>query len=199
MSPEQPPPQHVSIVHELPNAEYPIEIASSGKAQLKDGVFEEPVSPGAATTTTIRLGKELAVGDVNGDGVEDAAVTLVVQSGGSGVFTFLALVLNDNGTAKPVTSILIGDRIVVKSLAIQPGTVVVTMLTRKPNEPMSAAPTVEVRRTFTFRGGKLVEEKPDPPGGIESTCRQCDMSVGTVMVWRISRVDPPSTISRILE
>jgi len=159
MSPGQPPPQHASIAKELPNAEYPIEFASSGKAQLKDGVFEEPVVPGAATTTRIRLGKGLAVGDVNGDGAEDAAVTLVVQPGGSGVFTFLALVLNDNGTARPVTSILIGDRIVVKSLAIQPGTVIVTMLTRNPGEPMSAAPTVEVRRVFKVRGNHLLEER----------------------------------------
>ena len=159
MSPGQPALQHASIVHELPNAEYPIELASSGKAQLKNGVFEEPVAPGAAITTTIRLGKELAVGDVNGDGAEDAAVTLVVQPGGSGVFTFLALVLNDNGTAKPVTSILIGDRIVVESLAIQPGTVVVTMLTRNPDEPVSAAPAVEVRRAFKVRGNHLLEER----------------------------------------
>ncbi len=159
MGPAQPPRQQASILDALPNAEYPIQIASTGKAQLKDGVFEEPVAPGAATKTTIRLGKEQAVGDVNGDGAEDAVVTLVVQPGGSGVFTFLALVLNDNGTAKPVTSVLLGDRILVKSLAIQPGAVVVRMLTRKPDEPMSVTPTVEVRRTFKLRGGKLVKEK----------------------------------------
>lgn len=159
MGPAQPPRQQASILDALPNAEYPIQIASTGKAQLKDGVFEEPVAPGAATKATIRLGKEQAVGDVNGDGAEDAVVTLVAQPGGSGVFTFLGLVLNDNGTAKPVTSVLLGDRILVKSLAIQPGAVVVTMLTRKPDEPMSVTPTVEVRRTFKLRGGKLVEEK----------------------------------------
>ncbi len=159
MSPVQPPQQQASILAVLPNAEYPIQIASTGKAQLKNGVFEEPVAPGAATKTTIRLGKEQAVGDVNGDGAEDAVVTLVVQPGGSGVFTYLALVLNDNGRAKPLASVLLGDRILVKSLAIHSGTVVVTMLTRKPSEPMSATPTVEVRRTFKVRGNEFVEEK----------------------------------------
>ena len=159
ISSARPSQQHAPILPELPNAEYPIEFTSSGKAQLKDGVFEEPVAPGVAARTTIRLGKEQAVGDVNGDGAEDAAVTLVVQPGGSGVFTYLALVLNDNGRAKPVASVLLGDRILVKSLAIRPGAVVVTMLTRKPDEPMSATPTVEVRRIFKLQGNELVEER----------------------------------------
>ncbi len=61
--------------------------------------------------------------------------------------------------SQPAQVRLIGDRIVVKSLAIQPGTVVVTMLTRNPDEPMSAAPTVEVRRAFKVRGNHLLEER----------------------------------------
>jgi hypothetical protein len=148
-----------SILQALPNAEYPVEFTSTGKAQLKDGVFEEPVAPGSATKTKIRLGKEQALGDLNSDGAEDAAVTLVVDPGGSGTFTFLSAVINDKGSARPVASVLLGDRIVVKSIAIQSGNVVVTMLTRKPDEPMSAEPTVEVTRTFKLQGDKLVEIK----------------------------------------
>lgn len=155
--PTQAPQKGAAIVQALPNAEYPVEGTSTGKAQLKDGLFEESLSPGSATTTRIRLGKEQAFGDVNGDGAEDAAVTLVVDPGGSGTFTYLALVINEKGTAKPVASILLGDRIIVNSLTIQSGTVVVTMLTRKPDESMSAEPTREVIRTFKLRGDKLVE------------------------------------------
>ena len=158
------PPTHVpqkssSILQALPNAEYPVDNTSNGKAQLKDGVFEETVAPGSATKTKIRLGKELSFGDVNGDEAEDAAVTLVVNPGGSGTFIYLALVINENSTAKPVSSILLGDRIVVKSLAIQAGDVVVTILTRKPDESMSMEPKFEVTRKFKFQGNKLVEVK----------------------------------------
>jgi hypothetical protein len=74
----------------LPNAEYPVDNTSTGKAQLKDGVFEEPVAPGSVTKTRIRLGKDQSFGDVNGDGAEDAAVTLVIDPGGSGTFTYIA-------------------------------------------------------------------------------------------------------------
>jgi hypothetical protein len=149
----------VSILEALPNAEYPIELASTGEAQLKDGLFEEKAAPGSATVTRIQLGKIQAVGDVNGDGFEDALVTLVVDPGGSGTFTYLALVLNQDGKPKPLAAVLLGDRVIVKSLALQYGNVEVTLLTRKPDEPMSAEPTVEVKRNYNLQGDQLVETK----------------------------------------
>ncbi len=148
-----------SILEALPNVEYLVELASTGKAQLKDGLFEEEAAPGSATKTKIQLGKIQAVGDVNGDGLEDAVVTLVVDPGGSGTFTYLALVLNQEGKPKPLAAVLLGDRIIVKSLALQNGNVEVTMLTRKADEPMSTEPTVEMQRIFNLLGDQLVESK----------------------------------------
>jgi hypothetical protein len=155
----QTPQVKASILEALPNAEYLIELASNGKAQLKAGFFEEEAAPSSATKTKIQLGKIQAVGDVNSDGLEDAVVTLVVDPGGSGTFTYLALVLNQAGEPKPLAAVLLGDRIIVKSLALQNGNVQVTMLTRKPDEPMSTEPTVEVKRIFNLQGNQLVESK----------------------------------------
>ena len=112
---------------------------------------------GSATKTRISLGEEQAAGDLNGDGAKDAAVTLVADPGGSGTFTYLAAVINQEGVARPIASVFLGDRIVVKSLAIQSGEIVVTLLTRKPDEPMAAEPTVEVTRKFRLQGDELVE------------------------------------------
>jgi hypothetical protein len=158
-APTQTPPGITSILEALPNAEYLIELASTGKAQLKDGAFEEEAAPGSATKTKIQLGKIQAIGDVNGDGLEDALVTLVVDPGGSGTFTYLALVLNQDGKPKPLAAVLLGDRIVVKSLALQNGTMEVTMLTRKPEEPMSTEPTLEQKLNFLLQGDRLVAAK----------------------------------------
>jgi len=158
-SPTQAPQSSASIRQTLPNAEYPIELTSTGKAQLKNGVLEESVAPGSATKTKIRLGKEQAFGDVNADGTEDAVVTLVVDPGGSGTFTYVALVLNETGTAKPLAAVLLGDRIILKSMAIQSGRITVTILSRKPDEPMSTEPKVEVTRTFKLQGDTLIESK----------------------------------------
>jgi hypothetical protein len=146
-----------SIMQALPNVEYPIDVASTGKAQLEDGVFEEAAAPGSATKTRISLGKEQTAGDLNGDGAKDAAVTLVADPGGSGTFTYLAAVVNQDGVARPIASVFLGDRIVVKSLAVQSGEIVVTLLTRKPDEPMAAEPMVEVTRKFRLQGDELVE------------------------------------------
>ena len=146
-----------SIVEALPNAEYPIYVAVTGKAQLKNGVFEETAVPGSATKTVISIGKEHATGDLNGDGAQDAAVVLVANPGGSGTFTYLAAVINRNGVAEPMSCVLLGDRIVVKSIVIESGKILVTLLTRKPNEPMAAKPTVEVKRIFKLQGNSLGE------------------------------------------
>jgi heat shock protein HslJ len=155
----QAPQNSVSFLQALLNAAYPVEGTSTGTAQLKDGVFEELAAPGSATNFKVQLGKDQALGDLNGDGNADAVVTLVVDPGGSGTFTYLAPVINDQGMPKPLTTVLLGDRIIVKSVAIKDGEVVVTLLTRKPDEPMSAEPTVETTRTFKFAGDQLVEMK----------------------------------------
>lgn len=158
-APTRTPQIKASILEALPNVEYLVELASTGKAQLKDGLFEEEAAPGSATKTKIQLGKIQAIGDVNGDGLEDAVVTLVVDPGGSGTFTYLALVLNQAGKPKPLAAVLMGDRIIVKSLALQNGNVQVTILTRKSDEPMSTEPTVEVMRVYNLQGDQLVETK----------------------------------------
>jgi hypothetical protein len=148
-----------AIIDLLPNARYPIEVASMGVAKLKAGVFEEPAAPGSAAKTRIKLGKEIALGDLNGDGAEDAAVTLVADPGGSGTFSYLAAVINRKGAAKPTGSLFLGDRIVVKSIAIRSGLITVTLLTRKEGAPMSEAPTVEVSPTFRVKNNLLKESK----------------------------------------
>lgn len=149
-------PQPSQFSATLTFAEYLVEGPSAGRAQLKDGVFEEPAAPGSAAKIRVELGTARAFGDLNGDLVADAAVILIVSSGGSGSFTHLAAVINENDRPRPSPAILLGDRIIVKSVAIKPGTVTVILLTRKPDEPMSAAPTVEVTRVFTWQGGVLV-------------------------------------------
>jgi hypothetical protein len=146
-------------VDSLANAAYPLDLASSGKAQLHEGVFSESAAPGSAAMLKVELGQERALGDLNGDGVDDAALTLLVDPGGSGTFTYLAVAIDDQGAARPLATILLGDRIIVKSIKIQAGGVVVHLLTRQPDEPMSAEPKLESTRSFNLKNGSLIEGK----------------------------------------
>ncbi len=141
----------------LPNAEYPLDVTSTGTAQLVGGVFEEPAAPGSASMVRVVLGDLRVAGDLDGDGSADAAAILVADPGGSGTFYYLAAVLDRDGTAVPVATTLLGDRIVVDSLVVRSGRIVVGLLTRGPEEAMAAAPTVAVERIFALQGALLVE------------------------------------------
>jgi hypothetical protein len=143
----------------LRNAEYQSEWPANGKAKLTDGSYREKYIPGSATELVIRLSDHHAIGDLNGDGAKDAAVVLVSDPGGSGTFYDLAVLVSQNGSPKHVATEALGDRIVVKSLAIQSGEIAVTLLTRKPDEPMSAEPKVEVTKKLKLRDNKLVQLK----------------------------------------
>jgi hypothetical protein len=142
----------------LPNTEYTLESTITGKAPLQDGYYEEPVAQDSAAMTKVEL-SEQAFGDIDQDGFEDAAVTLLVESGGSGTFTYLALVLNEEGIAKPLPAVFLGDRIKVNSITIQSDSITVNLLTRDAGEPMSAEPTIEEIQTFTLVDDQLTQVK----------------------------------------
>ena len=135
----------------LANAEYLSEFASSGKARLKDGVYREKTAPGAAVEVVIRLSDQYALGDLDGDGVEDAAVILIIQSGGSGTFYYLCAVLNEDGIPLNEATLFLGDRIRIRDLAIRGGRIEMDMVVQGPGDPM-VKPTREVHRAYELSG-----------------------------------------------
>jgi len=140
----------------LKNAEYQSEFPASGRAKLTDGKFEEPIAPNSATKLVIALHPVSAMGDLNGDGAEDAAVVLVANPGGSGTFYHLAAVLNQGGTPKHVASVLLGDRVKLESVSIAAGEITVKMTKQGPKDPM-CCPTEQVTQRYKLQGDKLVQ------------------------------------------
>ncbi|MBM3136080.1 MAG: hypothetical protein FJZ89_12535, partial [Chloroflexi bacterium] len=140
----------------LQNAEYQSDFPKSKKARLADGKYEEEIVPGAASKLTIVVYPDMyAFGDLNGDGVGDAAVVLVASGGGSGTFISLEAVINDKGMPKHVATASLGDRTRLKSIAIKAGEIVVTTLTHGPNDPM-CCPTIEGTQKYKLQGDKLI-------------------------------------------
>ncbi|MGD8967380.1 MAG: hypothetical protein PVI07_07715 [Anaerolineae bacterium] len=66
----------------LRNTADPNEWPSEGTAQLEDGEYREQYMPGSATEMVINLAPYRLFGELNGDGVEDAAVILIAAPGG---------------------------------------------------------------------------------------------------------------------
>lgn len=142
----------------LKNAEY--QGIYPEAVELTDGQYEgEPFVEGGASRPTLSFTEPYAFGDLDGDGVDDAAVLLVENSGGSGSFVYLAAVLNRDGQPENVATTLLGDRAQVEELTIESGQIGVKMLTHGPDDPM-CCPSQESQQTYTLEGGQLV-----PHGG----------------------------------
>ena len=95
-------------------------------------------------------------GDLDGDTFVDAAVVLVSNTGGTGVFHDLCVVLNREGVPVHVATEFLGDRIRINSLEVDSGEIVLDMIVQGPDEPMCCPTRRQVRR-FRLEEGALVE------------------------------------------
>jgi uncharacterized membrane protein len=134
----------------LENAEYLSEWVDEDRVRLEDGAYEDP---------ELRLRIVLAThaaGDLDGDELNDAAVVLVIDPGGSGTFYDLAAVVNVGGAPKNIASHPLGDRVQLDSMAIEAGKVILKMVTHGPDDPM-CCPTLAIEATYALQGNSLVE------------------------------------------
>jgi hypothetical protein len=142
--------------------------AEGGAVTLVDGTFAVEAAPGSAEKATVNTTGYAAFGDLDGDATEDAAVALAAHTGGTGTFIYLASVLNQDGEAANNAVTLLGDRVQVDDLAIEDGTIVVTMIAHGPDDPL-CCPTRPVEQVYALEGGQLSllmeTELPGVPAG----------------------------------
>jgi hypothetical protein len=139
------------------NATYSIEGQS---VTLADGKAEMVAAPGSATKVVTTIFGQPVSGDLNGDGVVDAAVMLVQDPGGSGTFYYVATAINNNNVAQGSNAILLGDRIAPQNITIKSNKIVANYADRKPGDPMTAPPSVGVTKYFIYDRGDLKETFP---------------------------------------
>jgi hypothetical protein len=100
----------------------------------------------------------VAFGDMNADNAEDAVIALYTNTGGTGTFVELALVLNTNGQPKHIASAAIGDRNPARAMSIADGLLAADLTIHDADDPF-CCPSLEVIWHFRYQGGKL--EKVD--------------------------------------
>jgi heat shock protein HslJ len=149
---------------------------------LRDGIYEgEPFVPGGASRPRVELlDIPPVLNDLDGDGIDDAAVLLAESSGGSGVFTWLAVVSCRDGRAVNLGSAVVGDRVMIRSLAGREGAIVVDLVAAGPGEPL-CCPTQKVRNRYRVRDGKLLLASSE----VQGTVSLEDMKGVT---WRLTRL-----------
>ncbi|MBC8464809.1 MAG: hypothetical protein H8D63_00315 [Parcubacteria group bacterium] len=132
--------------------------------RLVNGVGSYEIVPGSASQGVVRVLDDVFAIRKEGDRT-DMAVILVSDSGGSGVFYYLALFNVVGGEVQKTSESFLGDRIVVEGIGV--GELVhgpdaeyrlsVRTFVRKKAEPMASEPTVSNIRTF-YVTNQVLEE-----------------------------------------
>jgi hypothetical protein len=140
---------------DIKNADFLLDEYMQDKTiRLKEGAFEDS-NPDSYYSMGIT---KIVMGDMNGDGNNDAAVIYVWSGGGSGHFYTLAAVLNKDGKPMHVATEELGDRIIIKSVTIDSGKIIIDMVVHGPDEPL-CCPTKKQIVKYGLEKNKLKEMK----------------------------------------
>jgi hypothetical protein len=146
-----PAPDGASLIR---NAQYQLGVPDSLQVvQLQDGKFEQGTSGGADYISVV-LTDFAAVGDLDGDGVDEIAALLSENFGGTGVFVFLAVYKTVNGTATFLTSSVVDDRPQLNALSIADGEVFLDAVIHTLDDPM-CCPTLRTTRHYRLVNDQL--------------------------------------------
>lgn len=126
--------------------------------QLSNGHFEASSDPTSSDYVNVSMGSLVAFGDLNGDGLQDAAIILGENYGGTGVFTSVAVMLNQLGQPVYIDSVTIDDRPAINALSIQNGEILLDATIHGPNDP-GCCPAQPVSKTLELWGGILTQTR----------------------------------------
>lgn len=130
------------------------------EAEEGDGVTETFLREPTISTT----------GDLNGDGMDDAAGIVLYNSSGTGVFAYVVALVSSPSGPQPVRSAGLGDRLLFDRMSIADGVLTVQYLDREPDEAMVSIPTISKQRRLRVvqQGGVYVFS------GLPVTATTCD-------------------------
>ncbi|HEY6640024.1 MAG TPA: hypothetical protein VIY67_04770 [Nitrospiraceae bacterium] len=152
----------------LRNMTYPSEWTRSGQAPLVGGIYKEPVAPDSAADIVIRLTSSVAAGTIGDQTM--AALVIMTDPGGSGVFFDLYLVRQQKNRWSVVDRARLGDRIRVNTIEIEQGLVGLDLTAHGSGNGI-CCPTKRKRVHYALQGERLVnvsapaENTPSPIEG----------------------------------
>jgi immunoglobulin-like protein involved in spore germination len=139
---------------EILNGQYQLGATDALKVvQLTDGKFEQGTQ-GGTDSISVAVSDFMAVGDLNADSTDEVAALVSENYGGTGVFVFLAVYANENGTLTFQNSTMVDDRPQLKALSIEKGEIFLDTVIHGPDEPM-CCPTLRTTRHYRFADNQL--------------------------------------------
>jgi hypothetical protein len=109
---------------------------------LSNGILDQQIED-STTFNKFKLLEFKASGDINQDSVDDSAVVLINDAGGSGVFYYLGILTSGPTPIIENTSFL-GDRIEIKEINFVDGNFEVVYLDRDVETSFDQPPTIEI-------------------------------------------------------
>jgi hypothetical protein len=156
------------------NASYSIDGVSFA---LINGKAEKGI-PGSASKIEVSVWGEPALGDLNSEPANDAALILAYSGGGSGVFYYAVAAIRNPQDEKAIgtNGILLGDRIAPQNISIANKIITVNYADRKSTEPFTTQPSVGITRIFSIDGTSLKEITSDSAKKEQA----CSLAGGTI-------------------
>ena len=123
---------------------------------MTDGYWEgDPILAGSTLRPKVDIIENgIVTGDLNGDGAEDAVVLMDETAEGTGRFTYITAVLDVASAPTPVDALQVGDRIQVKSAAIEDGQAILEIVAPGPGGAACCANT-NARKTYAYAERRL--------------------------------------------
>ena len=145
---EPPTPRPVLSAETLRSADYALPVYEK-HVTLVDGTFQGDEEPDKLRVTLL---PQIAWGDLDGDGLEDAVVLLAENNGGSGVFVSLLVMVNNGGQPRQSAAVLVDDRPRIDSLEINNGSIIMQGVIHAADDVM-AIPTLAVTEIYRYSAG----------------------------------------------
>jgi heat shock protein HslJ len=173
-------------LEELRNATYFGLEGPGDTISLRDGSWEgQPPDPASAVRPTASYARDLRlVGDLNGDGTDEAVGFLAYAGGGTGDFLNIAVMARSREGLRQIAATTVGDRVQVRAARIENGAIVLDLVQAGPADA-ACCPGELATRVWALEGNALVEREsvvapgrlgPEAIGPIEWTLEAWDLN-----------------------
>ena len=122
--------------------------------QLTDGQWQQGTDATTLDFAHVSMSEFTSLGDITGDGVDEAAAIFFENYGGTGNFGFLAIYTNVNGLPVFLSSTMIDDRPMINGLAIESGEVFLDAVIHGFEDP-GCCPQLPTTRRYALVNNKL--------------------------------------------
>ncbi|MCC6260049.1 MAG: hypothetical protein IT311_04220 [Anaerolineales bacterium] len=140
---------------QIKNAQYKLNARDDHAiVQLTDGVYQNGTDNTTADFARVFLTENIAFGDLDGDGVNEAAAVFFENFGGTGSFGYVVVYSLSNNQPIFVTATLIDDRPMINQISIENGEIFLDAVTHGAEDP-ACCPTLETTRRYALVNNQL--------------------------------------------